>query len=89
MVRSLAELYLEANAGLASLSGLENLKTIGSIGVFNQPALLSLAPLAGLGAISVNAVFKQNPLLSTCAIQALATRCGAPIVELDGNGPCN
>jgi len=83
------QLYFQSNATLASLTGLENLTTVGSIVVFEQPALTNLAALAALKTIAGPATFQDNPLLSQCEIQQLVTRCGATMVDLQDNGPCN
>ena len=82
------------NPNLTDLAGLTGLNSIGGrLGIACNDALTSLAGLDNIDAASINMlVIKDNPILSSCAVQSVCDYLTSPNANIfiEGNAPgCN
>jgi hypothetical protein len=90
-VRALTSLGLYG-AGMPNLSGLENITSVDSLGLFGNPNLVSLSGLSSLTSLLTLSA-SGNPRLPVCAITALEAQtgvvCGEACHDNTGTGSCD
>ncbi|KAA6439301.1 DNRLRE domain-containing protein [Dyadobacter flavalbus] len=81
---------ISSNHSLKNLSGLQNLESVGlGIYISGNNALTSLSGLSHFIAVQWINIY-NNPVLSTCAVQAICSNTGWGSLNIYSNGPsCN